>query len=818
MKNLLLFLLFINITFCVAQPYKGIVYLDNNRNGVFDSGDKKLKNVAVSDGLQVVLTDTDGRFSLSGHRKARFIYITLPSGYTIQKHYIPTSSKEFDFGLKTYPERVDGKGNHKFIHLADTEISEMQTNESWAGTIRDYARNEKAAFIIHTGDICYPSGLESHIKLMNTDNMECQTFYCIGNHDLVKGKYGEEMFERLYGPVYYSFDVGNVHYIVTPMLGGDYKPSYTRTDVYEWMKNDLALVPSGKAVMFFSHDLLTHTNEFRYGSDESFVDLNQHNLKAWFYGHWHIHHIKKQGSVYGVSTSTPDKGGIDHSVSAFRVMHVDSEGDFRSELRYTYIDKKMNIVFPPDKAEISLNENNKTLLSVNAYHTVSPVSKVVYMLFADGKLESTGELKRNTDWNYSVEIPISHNKKSKAMRVTAKAFYANGEVSESTANFKCRANPLTIDMSNPWVNLLGNAVHHGVVPDTIKTPLQPVWATNVGANLFMASPIVLNRKVYVATVDENYQGKAAIVALDGKTGKEAWRFTTRNSIKNTIAAAEGNIFAQDTEGFLYAIDAETGKKVWEKKLNVAALPAVVEGITTSKGIVYAGTGKGLCAVDAITGKTFWENTDWSQHEGATSTITCADNKIFSGAQWAGVYANDASTGKMLWHNGKDGLSDRGSSPVAINGILYLISRSSLFVLNPETGQTILRKELPVKVDVTSTPIVTEKRIIFGSQSGLVCLAADTYETEWIFDVDEAVSYTGPYTRKGSRTVETSPVLSGNTVFFGASDGNFYAVNAASGKLLWKHTTVAPIFSSPALSGNTVLFTDYGGNVYAFVSE
>ena len=59
--------------------------------------------------------------------------------------------------------------------------------------------------------------MKNHIKLMNTENMDCPVFYCIGNHDLVKGKYGEELFESIYGPVYYSFDAGNVHYVVTPM-------------------------------------------------------------------------------------------------------------------------------------------------------------------------------------------------------------------------------------------------------------------------------------------------------------------------------------------------------------------------------------------------------------------------------------------------------------------------------------------------------------------------------------------------------------------------------------------------------------------------
>ena len=65
------------------------------------------------------------------------------------------------------------------------------------------------------------------------------------------------------------------------------------------------------------------------------INLNEHNLKAWVYGHWHINYMKKQGDVYSVCTSSLDKGGIDHSTTAFRVMHVDSKGDFTSELRYT---------------------------------------------------------------------------------------------------------------------------------------------------------------------------------------------------------------------------------------------------------------------------------------------------------------------------------------------------------------------------------------------------------------------------------------------------------------------------------------------------
>lgn len=76
------------------------------------------------------------------------------------------------------------------------------------------------AFLIHTGDICYEDGLKQHIKDMNTENMGVPVRYVIGNHDYVAGKYGEALFESIYGPVWYSFDVGNVHYVVTPFQTG----------------------------------------------------------------------------------------------------------------------------------------------------------------------------------------------------------------------------------------------------------------------------------------------------------------------------------------------------------------------------------------------------------------------------------------------------------------------------------------------------------------------------------------------------------------------------------------------------------------------
>lgn len=305
-------------------------------------------------------SDRNGNFVLPGHEKEKFIFITTPSGYKTNNAYhqkIETDKQSYNFGVLPLVNKIDKKANHSFIHLADTEIFNTENHEDWIGNIKNYAATENAAFIMHTGDLCYENGLREHIKLMNTENMDCPVFYGIGNHDLVKGDYGEQLYESIYGPVFYSFDVGNVHYVMTPMLSGDYKPSYTKQDVYKWLKNDLALVEKGKSVIVFSHDLLTNTDQFKYGNETEYVNLNDHNLKAWIYGHWHNNIVKKQGDVYTICTSTPDKGGIDHSAANFRVIEVDGKGEIKSHLQYPKDDlgkthkggRKIEITVPIDR-------------------------------------------------------------------------------------------------------------------------------------------------------------------------------------------------------------------------------------------------------------------------------------------------------------------------------------------------------------------------------------------------------------------------------------------------------------------------------------
>lgn len=797
-----------------SASYNGRVFVDKNNNGILDKGEKTLKGIKVSDGLHVVETAADGSYTLPGHPRERFIFITTPSGYkTLNRHYHKITDKKdgYDFGLLPYNPGIDSKGAHRFVHVSDTEISSPEGHQVWVKNIREYAANEHAAFIIHTGDICYEKGLNAHIKMMNTQNMDIPVFYCIGNHDLVKGKYGEEVFENNYGPVYYSFDVANVHYIVTPMPGGDYKPGYTREDVCRWLKNDLAHIKPGTPIMVFNHDILTYNNEFIYkGSDTESINLNEHNLKAWIYGHWHINHIKKQGDVYTICTTALDKGGIDHSTSAFRILHVDGNGDFTSELRYSYLDKSIHIASPSGKT-------TSPVVTVNAYSSASPVKSMTYTCLYEGKaILKNKHLTQDTDWSWSAVLPLKPADASKKLTLQVQVEFNNGETAKTEKTFTYVLQAPHIQLTENWDNLLGNASHTAPVSTPLDSTLHLAWVKNVGANIYMTSPLIHQNKIYTASVDEDFRGRAHIYALNGNNGEILWKYQTESSIKNTIAIDSNLVFAQDVLGNLYAVDCETGKLCWQTKLPVNGLPALIEGLVANEGVVYAGTGKGLCAFEAKTGKRLWKNEGWSQGEGTTTTLTQGNGLLIGSAQWRALYGNDSKTGKKLWSISEHGLRNRGASAAIHGPLLYLISQASFFILEGATGKIIVRKPLPYNLDVTSTPLLTDKEIIFGTaDKGLVALDKETLEEKWNCPTDDALIYTAPYTHPVSGTIETSPIQAGNTIYVSASDGTVYGICKDNGKITWKYSTGAPIFGSVAISGNTLVATDFGGNVYTF---
>ena len=84
-----------------------------------------------------------------------------------------------------------------------------------------------------------------------------------------------------------------------------------------------------------------------------------------------------------------------------------------------------------------------------------------------------------------------------------------------------------------------------------------------------------------------------------------------------------------------------------------------------------------------------------------------------------------------------------------------------------------------------------------------------YETPGIRELPEP-----EWTFKAGDWIVVSPVISGDSIYFGSKNKNFYAVDVATGEEKWKFTTKNRIYSSPAVEGDSVYFGSKDDYVYS----
>jgi len=136
------------------------------------------------------------------------------------------------------------------------------------------------------------------------------------------------------------------------------------------------------------------------------------------------------------------------------------------------------------------------------------------------------------------------------------------------------------------------------------SPLKQVNAGNVASlqevcrvkiqdgGSFHTGPIVVEGTMYVTTARDT-------VALDPHTCKEMWRNTYRSSIEDVwpvnrgVAYSNGRLFRGTPNGRLLAIDAKTGKQIWEDVVGDPARGEFLSGSPVAwNGVVYTGTAGG----------------------------------------------------------------------------------------------------------------------------------------------------------------------------------------------------------------------------------
>jgi polyvinyl alcohol dehydrogenase (cytochrome) len=312
-----------------------------------------------------------------------------------------------------------------------------------------------------------------------------------------------------------------------------------------------------------------------------------------------------------------------------------------------------------------------------------------------------------------------------------------------------------------------------------------------------------------AGANETVLGKTTVTGL-----KRHWSFTTGSTIEASPTVAGNTVYIGSWDGNEYALDAQTGAKKWQANLGTANVPlncnppysstmGVSASATVVGNVVYvAGGDNHFYALDAASGNVLW----------SVSTIPAGDTQTDS----TGFY--DFSSPVIKGNYAYYGVGSGGNCP-SVQGALLAIDLTQHKVVS--TFFTVPSGFLGAAIWGSPTVDAAGTTVYFGTgncngtlaDGSAACPATGSY-TDALVAVD--ISTPGAMTFKGAFLLPSQPASSdwdfGSTptlftdkngrALVGAAckDGNFYAVDAGTMKLVWQ-TTISPFNGGNPVAGD-----------------
>ncbi len=347
-KVLFLFTFLFNILYftTIAQSpeyVEGYVYADLQQNGNRSLGDPGIPGVMVSNQYEVVITDENGYFMLPA-REEMIVFIAKPAGYKYQMDHLniprfyyihrPDGSPKLNYaGLDPtgpMPEMLnfglipaEEKETFSAIVFGDPQTLNDQQLSWFRDAFAGEFSRENADIILALGDIMYDnlSLYQRYNEIMSIAGKPVVNVF--GNHDLNfdagSNRYARETFKSHYGPTYFSFEEGDVHFIVIDNI--DYlgyneqgRPGYIGNigeAQLAWLKNNLQWVAKDKLIVILGHIPLYAPGRddnptLRTGDREKLFALLEDFDNVLFLG-GHVHSISHSflGSEFGRNNSNP---------------------------------------------------------------------------------------------------------------------------------------------------------------------------------------------------------------------------------------------------------------------------------------------------------------------------------------------------------------------------------------------------------------------------------------------------------------------------------------------------------------------------------
>jgi outer membrane protein assembly factor BamB len=214
--------------------------------------------------------------------------------------------------------------------------------------------------------------------------------------------------------------------------------------------------------------------------------------------------------------------------------------------------------------------------------------------------------------------------------------------------------------------------------------------------------------------------------------KEVWR--VKGGVGMSGVAISGGraltLVQKDGKQWLLALDAKTGKTLWQTPLadeyenQMGNGPRATPTIVGDKVLVYTGEGI-LAAVSVQDGKQLWSHNVVKEHGGERADYGMACSPLVvgklvivtAGAPKAAVIAYDAASGKEAWAVGDELTGYSSPALLEVGGKQQIVAYtgSAILGIEPEDGKQLWRYEYETEFGCnTATPISVDGRVFCSS--------------------------------------------------------------------------------------------------------
>jgi len=211
------------------------------------------------------------------------------------------------------------------------------------------------------------------------------------------------------------------------------------------------------------------------------------------------------------------------------------------------------------------------------------------------------------------------------------------------------------------------------------------------------------------------------------------------------------------------------------------------------------------------------NADWTMDRSGPSRIGVATGSqvLTPNVLWkTNVSLPSVKVDKQSFEGGRT-----FTTPVVLHGIIYACSTSSVgiseynnpswldvYAFNATDGTEIWDHKINNMTDI-SVPAVTDNVVYFRADNG--------YNVGYVYALNVKNGNLQWRTNVNGIGL-SSPAINDGILYVGGGNDFFYALNAANGETIWKHTTDANIaWGSPAVVNGVVYVGADDGNLYAF---